>query len=41
MNAHISAVDYPIATTADQEGADLLTLNVTHFPMFDDLEPAF
>ena len=40
-HAHISAVDYLIAATAEQEGADLLTLNVRHFPMFDDLEPAF
>ena len=40
-HAHISAVDYLIAATVEQEGADLLTLNVRHFPMFDDLDPAF
>lgn len=36
----ISAIDYLIAATAEVHGADLLTLNVKHFPMFPDLEPA-
>lgn len=33
--------DYLIAATADIRALDLGTLNVRHFPMFDDLEPAF
>ena len=36
----ISAIDYFIAATAEIHGADLLTLNVKHFPMFPELEPA-
>lgn len=36
----ISAIDYLIAATADIHGFDLLTLNVKHFPMFPELEPA-
>lgn len=36
----ISAIDYLIAATAEVEGADLLTRNVRHFPMFPDLLPA-
>jgi len=40
-HGQISAVDYLIAATAELEGADLLTLNIRHFPMFDDLKPAF
>jgi predicted nucleic acid-binding protein len=36
----ISAIDYLIAATAEAHGADLLTQNVKHFPMFPDLEPA-
>jgi len=36
----ISAIDYLIAATAEVHGADLLTNNVKHFPMFPDLEPA-
>lgn len=36
----ISAIDYLIAATADVYGADLLTTNVKHFPMFEDLTPA-
>jgi len=37
----IGALDYLIAATAEIEGADLLTLNVRHFPMYPDLAPAF
>lgn len=37
----IDLVDHVIAATADVAGADLLTLNVRHFPMFEDLAPAF
>lgn len=37
----IALVDYVIAATADIHGADLLTLNVKHFPMFAALRPAF
>ncbi len=37
----IDLVDYVIAATADVVGAPLLTLNVKHFPMFEDLHPAF
>jgi predicted nucleic acid-binding protein len=33
--------DYLIAATVDAEGLDLATLNVRHFPMIEDLEPAF
>jgi predicted nucleic acid-binding protein len=29
-----------IAATAEVHGADLLTQNVKHFPMFSELEPA-
>ncbi len=37
----IDVVDYVIAATADVLGADLLTLNVKHFPMVAGLRPAF
>lgn len=37
----IDVVDYVIAATADVLGADLLTLNVRHFPMFRGLKPAY
>lgn len=37
----IDLVDYVIAATALEIGAELLTLNVRHFPMFDNLEAAF
>ncbi len=37
----IDLVDYVIAGTADVLGAELLTLNVKHFPMFKRLGPAF
>ena len=33
--------DYLIAATADVKGLELATLNVRHFPMFKDLQPAF
>lgn len=36
----ISPIDYLIAATAEIHGADLLTQNVKHFPMFPELEPA-
>lgn len=36
----ISSIDYLIAATAEVHGADLLTQNVKHFPMFSELEPA-
>lgn len=35
----IDLVDYVIAATAEQFQAELLTLNVKHFPMLDQLEP--
>jgi predicted nucleic acid-binding protein len=37
----IDVVDYVIAATAEVQGAELLTLNVKHFPMVQGLEPAF
>ncbi len=37
----IDIADYVIAATADVLGADLLTLNVKHFPMMAGLRPAF
>ena len=37
----IEIVDYVIAATADVHGAELVTLNVKHFPMFRRLRPAF
>lgn len=39
-NEGISAIDYLIAATAEVHGADLLTQNVKHFPMFPELTPA-
>lgn len=36
----ISSIDYIVAATAELHGADLLTRNVKHFPMYGDLEPA-
>ncbi|MFQ5966713.1 MAG: type II toxin-antitoxin system VapC family toxin [Acidimicrobiia bacterium] len=36
----ISSIDYLIAATAEVHGADLLTRNVKHFPMFPELQPA-
>lgn len=37
----IDLVDYVIAATAEIHGAELLTLNVKHFPMVHGLKPAF
>lgn len=37
----IDLVDYVIAATAEHIGAELMTLNVKHFPMFRKLRPAF
>lgn len=37
----IGVVDYLLAGTAFAVGADLLTTNVRHFPMFDDLRPPY
>lgn len=37
----IDVVDYVIAATAEALEAELLTLNVKHFPMFPELRPAF
>ena len=36
----ISAIDYLVAASAEIHGADLLTQNVKHFPMFPELAPA-
>ncbi|MEA1902051.1 MAG: type II toxin-antitoxin system VapC family toxin [Actinomycetota bacterium] len=36
----VSSIDYLIAATAEVHGADLLTRNVKHFPMYQDLKPA-
>lgn len=37
----IDTVDYLIAAAAQSVDATLLTLNVRHFPMVPDLEPAY
>jgi predicted nucleic acid-binding protein len=37
----IGIVDHLIAATAQLHGMELATLNVRHFPMFDDLQPPF
>jgi predicted nucleic acid-binding protein len=37
----VDLADYVIAATADVLGAELLTLNVKHFPMIEGLKPAF
>ena len=37
----VDTVDYLIAAGARELGAELLTLNVRHFPMFEGLEPAY
>jgi predicted nucleic acid-binding protein len=37
----IDVVDYVIAATAEVSGAELLTLNGKHFPMFPKLRPLF
>lgn len=36
----IDLVDYVVAATAEAYDAQLMTLNVKHFPMFADLRPA-
>jgi predicted nucleic acid-binding protein len=40
-HAGIGTVDYLIAAAARSLGAQLLTLNVRHFPMFPTLQPAY
>ena len=40
-NRGIGTADYIIAATAGILGAELLTLNVRHFPMVPDLQPAY
>ena len=37
----IDTTDYLVAAAAQSVGADLVTLNVRHFPMFEGLEPAY
>ncbi|MBA2414503.1 MAG: type II toxin-antitoxin system VapC family toxin [Geodermatophilaceae bacterium] len=37
----IGVVDYLLAGTAQTLGADLVTTNVRHFPMFDDLRAPY
>lgn len=37
----VDTVDYLVAASAQHLGADLLTQNVRHFPMFADLQPAY
>jgi predicted nucleic acid-binding protein len=37
----IDVVDYVIAATAEVTDAELVTLNVEHFPMFPTLHPPF
>ena len=39
-HANVSSIDYLIAATAEVHGADLLTRNAKHFPMFPELESA-
>jgi len=40
-HAAIDTTDYVIASTAERLGADVLTKNVHHFPMFPDLEAPY
>jgi len=40
-HAWIGVVDYLIASTACVLGADLLTVNLRHFPMFDGLRTPY
>ena len=40
-HSSIDAIDYLIAASAEVHGAELLTLNVRHFPMFAGLAPAY
>lgn len=37
----IGLPDYLIVATAAHAGAEIATLNVRHFPMFQDLQPSF
>jgi predicted nucleic acid-binding protein len=37
----VDLVDYVVAATAELHGAELATLNVKHFPMFERLAPPF
>lgn len=37
----VDTVDYVLAAAAIVLGAELVTLNVKHFPMFADLRPAY
>jgi predicted nucleic acid-binding protein len=37
----ISLADLVIAATAEQVGGELVTTNVRHFPMFEDLQPPY
>lgn len=37
----IDLVDYLLAAAVEALGSTLVTLNVRHFPMFPDLEPAY
>jgi predicted nucleic acid-binding protein len=37
----VDLVDYAVAATAEIHGASLATLNVRHFPMFEDLRPPY
>lgn len=37
----IGLADLLIAATCRERGLDLATLNVRHFPMYDELQPAF
>jgi len=37
----MDTTDYLVAAAARSVGADLVTLNVRHFPMFEGLEPAY
>jgi predicted nucleic acid-binding protein len=41
VHSGIDVVDYLLAAVAQRLGAELVTLNVKHFPMLDDLEPAY
>jgi len=40
-HAAIGLADYLVAATADLHGLPLATLNLKHFPMFDDLRAPF
>ncbi|MGI9023028.1 MAG: PIN domain-containing protein, partial [Acidimicrobiales bacterium] len=40
-HAMIGIGDYLVAATAKVQGLELATLNVRHFPMFEELRPPF